>query len=529
MMVTGSVLSLPVDYWKNFAVNTLDIEFLYSHLMDKEVPLTSLELLTALVQERIRQEKQHLEQERNAQGDIYLPNGTFKVGQALVFPAFGWKRGKVKDIRPGFNPDLPDFQVMQVAFEDGDVRQLAAGMAEHILNIPPEMSALGPGLDEKSVVNEYGEDLQAVLEDELDTNPDFVRIAGKWFPRALLVDVNAGHLNLAEAVLDMAGGGPLGTPALLEQIGLSTDVNARLVEFSLDMALQEDPRFDEVGAAGEIVWFLNRLEPEEVLKPGPFLRYQEIQYDRSLLSDGMLALERQIDDELTPFAGKGPVVAEVSIPLIFPHWRAGTLPLSSRVRHLFPTAYEAPRIRFMLVDGETGQKFPGWVVRNHRYVYGLKDWYKTKGIFPGSVVRVRRGKNPGEVIVQCETRRPTRDWVRTVLVGSDGGVVFAMLKQSLSTAFDERMTCMVPDTTALDQIWLQPRKDNQSFEALLVNVVGELARLTPQSHVHAAELYAAVNTIRRCPPGPILAALASIPGFIHVGDMHFRFDDSDRS
>ena len=70
--------------------------------------------------------------------------------------------------------------------------------------------------------------------------------------------------------------------------------------------------------------------------------------------------------------GKFPALNEVQIRMIFPHWRAGTLPLSQRVRHLFPTAYEAPRIRFMLVDGDSGQKFPGWVVRPHRYVYGLQ-------------------------------------------------------------------------------------------------------------------------------------------------------------
>ena len=34
-----------------------------------------------------------------------------------------------------------------------------------------------------------------------------VVLAGQWFPRALLLDVNEGHLVLAEAVLDLAEGG----------------------------------------------------------------------------------------------------------------------------------------------------------------------------------------------------------------------------------------------------------------------------------------------------------------------------------
>ena len=77
----------------------------------------------------------------------------------------------------------------------------------------------------------------------------------------------------------MAGGGPLPTKALLEQVGLATNTNSKLVEFSLDHALQEDPRFDEVGPAGEILWFLNRLEPESVLQVPVYLRYQELEYD----------------------------------------------------------------------------------------------------------------------------------------------------------------------------------------------------------------------------------------------------------
>jgi hypothetical protein len=62
-----------------------------------------------------------------------------------------------------------------------------------------------------------------------------------------------------------------------------------------------------------------------------------------------------------------------------------------------------------------------------------------------------------------------------------------------------------------------------------VNTVKELAKLNPQAHVHATELYAAINIIRRCPPEPILALLASRPWFDHVGDLHFRFIDAEAS
>jgi hypothetical protein len=181
----------------------------------------------------------------------------------------------------------------------------------------------------------------------------------------------------------------------------------------------------------------------------------------------------------------------------------------------------------MLIDGETKEKFPGWVVREKRYVYGLEQWYDAHGVIPGSIIRVRRGSTPGEVIVDTNNHRPSREWIRTLLVGSDGGTVFAMLKQIIATPVDDRMAVAIPDKKALDLIWQNPYKDQQPFEKLVVNTVRDLARLNPQSHVHFTELYSAINVMRRCPPAPILALLGSRPWFIHVGDMHYRLSDTD--
>ncbi|OGO11970.1 MAG: hypothetical protein A2Y53_01605 [Chloroflexi bacterium RBG_16_47_49] len=527
-MTSTETLSLREDYWDTFELTDEDREFIYNFLLEVETPLTSPELLSALVNERIRQEKLALEKQRTLGGDIYLPANTYKTKQDLVFPAFGWQHAWVTGIRPGLNPAMGDFEVIQVKFDNNETKEFASNIPDHYLNQPQQISIEGSSLDEDSVLANHGDKLLETINSDLTKNQEFVRIAGKWFPRALLVDINVGHLNLVEAILDMAGGGPSLTQPLLEQVGLAANSNSKLVEFSLDHALQEDPRFDEIGPAGEIQWFLNRLEPEGVLQIPTYLRYQPLEYDPSLLTAEMLELERKLDDELSSIKGKYPVVNEVQLSLTFPHWRAGTLPLTARINHLFPTAYEAPRIRFLLVDGDTGQKFPGWVVRANHYVFGLKEWYKSHSLMPGSFVRVKRGKNPGEVIVQCDSQRGSREWVRTVLVGSDGGIVFAMLKQITTAAYDERMAIAIPDPEGLDTAWKQIQKDRVPFERIVVNTVRDLAKLNPQSHVHASELYTAVNIIRRCPPGPILALLASRPWFIHVGDLHYRFDDSER-
>jgi hypothetical protein len=520
-------LALEEDYWKNIEIQEEDIEFIYNHLLELETPLTTEELVEALVSERIRQERSAIEKRRTSGGELYKPKDTYQKDQTLIFPARNWERGKVVEVREGHNPDLGEFQVIQVDFGDGDEREFASGIEDHILNTPPRIADENPALDRNYVLAGHREGISERLEEDLATNPGFVRIASKWFPRALLVDINVGHLNIAEAALDVVGGGPLATSELLEQVELETGVNPKLLEFSLDLALQEDERFDEVGPAGDILWFLKRLEPPEVLETPIYLRYHEINYDRSLLLDQMRQLERQLDDELSELENGYAKTDSAEVRLIFPHLRSGTLPLSRRIRHLFPTAYEAPRIRFQFIDGSSGERFPAWVVREQSYVYGLKEWYDEHDCIPGSVLQLKRSNKPGEVMIKTASQRSSREWIRTVLVGSDGGIVYALLKQLVSGQVDPRMGIAVPDPDALDMVWEMKKSKQPPFEQVVVNTLRELAKLNPQSHVHASELYAAVNVVHRCPPGPIFELLASRPLFIHVGDLHFRLNEEE--
>jgi hypothetical protein len=522
-----AVLSLRDDYWEEYELEGDDISFLYDYLLEHEKPLTSAELMPILVDQRIGQEKVRLEKKRLDGNDIYYPKEHYQVGKQLVFPAFEWQKGEIISTRNGENPAIGQFDVIQVEFENGDQREFAAGIEDHILNIPPEADQ-ADSLNPDSVIDLYRDVLIEQIELGLSSKEDFVQIAGRWFLKALLVDVNAGHLNLVEAVLDMNQGGPLATADLVKEIDLPKDVHPNLIDFSLDHALQEDPRFDEVGPAGIVAWYLKALEPESVQNTPIYLKYIPIEYDPDSLTEEMAALEKSLDDELTPLKNKERYpVQNVEVRLIFPHWRAGTLPLSEMVMPLFPTAYEAPRIRFTLVDGNTGEKFPGWVVRKERYVSGLKEWYKKKGLLPGGIVYIKPGKEPGEVIVETKNSRSTKEWMRTILVGSDGELVFATLKQIVSSDFNSRMAIVIPDIEPVDLVWEKNRDKPQPFEQIVVDTVRELTKLNPQGHVHVTELYAAVNIVRRCPPGPLLALLETRPWFVHVGDLHFRFDDSE--
>jgi len=314
------------DYWGDeFAVTPQDLQHLGELLVEDELPRSTEELSRALVLYRSRQEETLIERALS-KGTPYQPKLCYETGEWVVFPALDYRAGKVVAVRPGRNPEYDSFQVIQVAFERGKKREFAAALEnDHPLNrvgavedaevcSPEELAAL------------YGPLLMGMLEKHLESDPDFVRLAGRWFRRDLLVEVHEGHLNLAEAVLDIAEGGPLPTEALLGDLELPEEITAQLRAFSLNYALQQDERFDEVGPTGEVLWFLRRLEPEEVQSIPTHLHYEHLEYDPPLLTSEMRALERELDDEWSEFDTPVEVSEPVEIVLTYPHWRSGTPP-----------------------------------------------------------------------------------------------------------------------------------------------------------------------------------------------------------
>ncbi len=513
------------EYWSDLQLTPQDVEFLLNYLFEHETPLTAHELVSVFMEEHVRAQRLAKQRQREEGGKTYQPKSAYQVGDDLLFPALDWRHGKVTGVRAGVNPEIGTFDVLTVDMDGGAERLFASNLPAHTLNDQPvTVQESEVHIDE--LQRTYGALVEKKIEAAFQADEGIVRIAGRWFPRALLIDVNVGHLNLAEAVLDMAAGEPLPTSALLKDVSLAEGVNPKLAEFSLNLALQEDERFDEVGPAGQVLWCLRRLEPQEVREIPLYLEYTPIEYDPDDLTDQMRALEIQLDDELSEVAQEPTrELKEVTLSLIFPHLRAGTLPLSPRVRSLFPTAYETPRVRFTLVDGHTKKKMPGWVVREHGYVFGLREWYKANELMPGSLITIRRGDTPGEVVIEAKTYRATKDWIRTVIVGADGGLVFAMLKQPISAEFNDRMAFAIPSMGAVDQLWLQ--NNRRSFEKLVADMIREMSKLTPQGHVHAQELYSAVNIVRRVPPAPLFALLSTKPEFTHVGDLHFRLGEAE--
>ena len=99
--MAGDPLTLPSDYWQTFSLGKKDIEFISTHLFENEIPLNEAELVPILVEERIRNERAALTKQQQGQGRVYLPKEHYKAGEALVFPALNWKKGKVSGVRAG--------------------------------------------------------------------------------------------------------------------------------------------------------------------------------------------------------------------------------------------------------------------------------------------------------------------------------------------------------------------------------------------------------------------------------------------
>jgi hypothetical protein len=523
--VTDTMQSASRMWGESFLPNDSDIEFIYNLLLEEGAPLNTAQLALAVVRERLQREARR-QARLSSEDTIYLPKKKYSVGMTLVFPAMNFLRGTVLRIRKGINPEYGDFDVLTVASETGE-REFAAGILHHRLNdIPLESMSGVKDVSAEQIMSDAGDHIGQTLTVRLAKQADIARVTDRWFPRALLAEVSHGHLNLAEAVLDVANGGPLPTMALLEHVDIPRHIDPRLALFSLESALYEDERFDEVGPAGEMAWFLRKLEPPEVVTVPQLLKVGHTE-PSTVLPDFLTVLERELEDEWTPFVvPKTTPELPITVILSYPHWRTGTLPLNPSLATIFPHAHETTHIHFIFVDGEDGSRMPGWINTTARYVSGLTDWYQQKGLLPGGMLRIRPGEKEGEIEITASTRRPMREWIRTATVTPNSRLSFSMQKQSIGVEFDELMVIAVADPPAVDEIWMRAEINRTPLSRKVVDVFRELAKLNPQSTVHARTVFCAINVMTRIPPALVFKELSERPYFHNVGDLYYRFDEA---
>ncbi len=347
-------------------------------------------------------------------------------------------------------------------------------------------------------------------------------MAGKWFSRGLMLDVNEGYLNLAEAVLDLAEGGPLTTEDILAQVGGLGNSPLALQIFSMNDALNHDDRFDEVGPLNTVLWYLKREEPKAVQNPPDVLVYRTIDYEQDEVMLEQEALEAEIDDEWSPVLDDREAADQVTLTLIFPHRRAGTLPLNASMRYIFPTARRTQRIAVTLIDGQDGQEYEGWVVRQGRYVFGLGEMYDKHKLPVGTHIIVRRHQDDDKIVVDFHAHRPRTEYVRLV-TSKNNQIDFEDQKRGIGAEYDDLMIIGTDDLAEVDQLADHYKRTN--LNSILRTLISELSNNSPQGTVHAKTLYSAVNVLRRCPPGPIFAALNTSPDFEPVGNHYWRLSD----
>jgi hypothetical protein len=517
-MITSSPQD-SLQYWAQFSVQSSDIDHLMGFLVEKEQPLSVAELAMELTRFRQEQITDVLKQTLS-QGRIYRPRESYEVGETVIFPHLQNLVGKVVSIREGHNPEYEPFSVFKIETEDKEVREFATELSvDHFLNSSSYLP--DDDVDTSSLFEQYGKEISRKLLQAFETSSSFINVANKWFIRELLIDVTPGQLNLAEALLDMEQGGPLRTEAFLSVVELPDEIPEILQLFSLEYALLRDRRFDEVGPSTHALWYLRNMEPQLVLQTPKMLQYVPIPYNRAMLDEAMTGLVNQVKDEWSEVNATITNKEQVTIVLPYPHWRSGTLPLAAHVTGLFPTARITDRIRFTFVDGDTGDEFPGWVVRSGRYVYGLSDYYISRNVGVGAYIDLKEGDEEGKIVVNTRPiRSRRREWLRTATV-VNGKLELEVVRVPVSCEFDELVAIAVPDPDELDALGVVLA--NTSLESLTDQVFDGLAGLSLQRAVHAMTLYSVVNLMRRVPPGPVLTTLAKSSRYLSLGDNYWAY------
>ena len=512
-------------YWTTeFELLPDDIDFLRNYLSERDRPVIESDMVEAFVVERIRREDQRIRKEV-ARGKIYDPRERYEIGQALVFPALDFELATVVAERPGRNPEHGEFTVLAVTFEDGRRREFASRLATpHKLNHKADEEALvqSDAPESAQIMEIYGRELHVNLTDEMLAIEDapFVNQGRYWSLGELLADVHVGHLNIAEAAIDLRGM-PLPTIAILPELDLPREIPPALAGFSVDIALAGDRRFVDVGTEGR-EWYLRRLLPEAVMTIPRRLQFTPEPYDRSLLSVRYLQMEWELDDEWSEGAAataSSNVLPRVDLALTYPHRRSGTLPLTPRTSNFFPVR-EGKRSMITFVDGRWGKRFTGWVVPEGLYVAGLWDWYEEHTIPVGGIVVLERTEHPLEVVVDVKPHRSKREWVRMARVENDE-LRYTLQKQLVSCDYDEAMFVAEADPAATDEFRRRMYDRAPSIFDLVDETAPQLMGLSTRGVVHVKTIYSAINLVHRTPPGPVFAAVLANPRFQEVGDGEF--------
>jgi hypothetical protein len=512
------------EYWSNYTFSAEDAETVSSYLLEANSSKSSSAIAREIMRQRIEKENAIIRAEME-RGRIYQPKRSFEIGEEVMFPAQSFARGKVISKRAGANEGLGKFEVMTVEMSGGYMRDYAINYeAAHALNDDAQLTALLNQQNEvkspEQIFEEQGAQVVSIVEANLETNEDYLKIGNDWFMRSMMADVNDGHLNLAEAVLEVAGGGPLPTHIILRDLALPPDVARSLQEASLNAAMASDDRFIEVSLNDKPAWFLRRLEPADIQEVPIVLRgvARHPQVTNALLSE----LATQIDDELE-FELNSPIERsdKATVILVSAHRRAGTMPLNHHVAAVMPDSSKT-HLPVFFQDQQNGKKYTVWLAHDKHYISGLADWYKANDLPAGAVIEISRTAAENTFAIDCKRHKPKREWVR-VATARENRLRLETAQRQVLTDADDLMSVYadeMPMLTALREAFAQ-----REISQIVRDIFPEIAKLSPQGNVHARMLYAVANLLVRVAPRDVFAALESNDSFNPVGDNYWHLSD----
>ncbi len=237
---------------QSFTITDRDLERIEDFFLEAGVPHTLTELAQQVIQGRAEEEAARLRKLADQNAVLYQPKHAYQVGQRLRFPALDDAVGAVEAVRPGDNPALGAFSVLRVRLEHGGVREFAADYTgDHVLNHDEVVQPTAAALASVEPVSE-------AIGQRLAKLPDYVSFGDYWFRRDLMPDVHVGYLNIAEALIDVAGEAQA-TGTLVKEVEVPDGPDA-VRAFALNYALAHDPdqRFVNTGSPDAPRWALRQ-------------------------------------------------------------------------------------------------------------------------------------------------------------------------------------------------------------------------------------------------------------------------------
>ncbi len=509
--------TLTLRYWQDFELVSGDLEYLSELLIEEEAPLTVDVLTRRLMERRVENEKAAWE-DREAKGRVYQPREAYAEGDNLVFSALGDAVGTVVGVRPGRHPDYEPFEVIQVRMQgDGEVREFASSLSHpHALNFIQVNQDEDVSLDDLDSVaatlfERYGTYVTPAVLVGLRESPEFVEFGNEWFLKGFLVPIQEGHLNLAEAVLDLAAGFS-GAREIMDVLETPAETSQAVQMFSLNHALASDKqeRFTFAGTKSTTDWCLPRVAEAKSMRFGQGPRD--------------ISLSHLLDDvvEIVPGGGlerRAPSQEkEWSHVLTFYDWCWGHLPYDAGARDLLlEPLLEGQSCTLLHLRPVSGaEHFPVVVYYPSDRRLGwwgsaeLRRFFETHELAPGATIRVRRTRS-SETDGVYELDYLSGPATRMEMLDYEEGGKPVFRRLSLRCQLDEEMSMPRSRFSALEALSLLDESERQVTSLLLKTAfqrVGEklLRGLGIVYRASFSDLYVAVN-IERPLPARILEAI----------------------